>query len=255
MKAIQLNQALALPYAIRGTNLATMQPGRFSEAFTNYEKALERDPYNADVYLWRAENYLNLGFFEKAEKDLLRCIELEPKKTICIVWLGKTYFYQGRDKVAFEIFDKAITAGSYAMLEVLSVQYAMHNNKPAVRHILALDAHGWNLDNVDTDLRYRLLTDENFDFDNEFKEYQTKFKAKNGQEVKTGSFTLYLFKRYQDMTVNNYRIPWWNQYDKEFLRSPHRKRLIREAGIYQYWRENEFPPQCHAVSDDDFECD
>jgi hypothetical protein len=37
--------------------------------------------------------------------------------------------------------------------------------------------------------------------------------------------------------------------------SPHRKRLMREIGSYEFWKVNGFPPQCRAVGDDDFECD
>lgn len=33
------------------------------------------------------------------------------------------------------------------------------------------------------------------------------------------------------------------------------KRQVRAMGLDKHWRENGFPPQCHAVGDDDFDCE
>jgi len=33
------------------------------------------------------------------------------------------------------------------------------------------------------------------------------------------------------------------------------KPLVGQMGWQAYWPDNEFPPQCRALTDDDFECD
>jgi hypothetical protein len=57
------------------------------------------------------------------------------------------------------------------------------------------------------------------------------------------------------MPPDPYSIPWWHPNMPQFKASPHRKRLMREIGSYEFWKVNGFPPQCRAVGDDDFECD
>ena len=65
----------------------------------------------------------------------------------------------------------------------------------------------------------------------------------------------YQFKQYDKLTPSSFFIVWWERSDPEFLKSPHRKRLIRETGIYDYWHKHGYPPQCRPVGEDDFECD
>ena len=62
-------------------------------------------------------------------------------------------------------------------------------------------------------------------------------------------------KQYDQVTPSFTHTLWWNNFDPDFMESPHRKRLIREAGLPEYWRENGFPPRCRAVGADDFDCD
>ena len=64
-----------------------------------------------------------------------------------------------------------------------------------------------------------------------------------------------LFRRHEQVTASIFGMYWWHPAFPEFLASPHRKRVMREAGVYDYWREHGFPPQCRPVGDDDFECD
>jgi hypothetical protein len=47
--------------------------------------------------------------------------------------------------------------------------------------------------------------------------------------------------------------PWyWLPSYKKFRQTTRFKALMRELGFYGYWLDSGFPPQCHAVGDDDF---
>ena len=47
----------------------------------------------------------------------------------------------------------------------------------------------------------------------------------------------------------------WMTYPKVWQESPHRKRLMIELGLPEYWREFGFPKHCKAAGGDDFWCD
>jgi len=47
----------------------------------------------------------------------------------------------------------------------------------------------------------------------------------------------------------------WGEDNRRYRQSPQFKRLIRESGVYDYWRKAGFPKQCQPVGADDFSCD
>jgi hypothetical protein len=52
--------------------------------------------------------------------------------------------------------------------------------------------------------------------------------------------------------------PYWPGLQRSELREAalaNRDRWIRGAGLYDYWRKHEFPPQCRPAGDDGFSCD
>ncbi|PHS28546.1 MAG: hypothetical protein COA85_03675 [Robiginitomaculum sp.] len=64
-----------------------------------------------------------------------------------------------------------------------------------------------------------------------------------------------IFKNYAAVKWETNDPFWWIRTDPDFLKSPDRKRIIRGAGVYDYWLKAGFPPQCRLVGADDFECD
>jgi hypothetical protein len=76
-----------------------------------------------------------------------------------------------------------------------------------------------------------------------------------------------LFKNYLTMQtalrqpVTDYRLLnrtgliyiWFPEY-AAYRRTPDFKKLVAALGFQSYWRKFGFPPQCHAVGADDFEC-
>ena len=106
-----------------------------------------------------------------------------------------------------------------------------------------------------SELIYRALTDPDFDFDREAAVFEIEYRAIHGN-YDIGNYPFaFILKQYDELTPSFTHTLWWNDTDPDFLKSPHRKRLIREAGLPVYWREHGFPPQCRAVGDDDFHCD
>jgi hypothetical protein len=47
----------------------------------------------------------------------------------------------------------------------------------------------------------------------------------------------------------------WGIGYQAYRQSDEFKVYVRESGIYGYWQEKGFPPQCKPSGNDDFECD
>jgi len=253
-RAIQLNPDLSLPYAVLGSNLTEHPPGKFSEAFAYFEQAMQRDPDDPTALLWRAEDYVASGFFQKAEVDLRRCLDIDPSYLLCESWLAKIEFYMGKKEQAFARYSDLVTAGSRSLTWQTVLQYANTGQNDLARWALARFFSDFSLMHGRSDILYRALTDPDFDFDAEAAVFEIEYRAIHGN-YNVGNFPFaFILKQYDDVTPSFTHSFWWDNTDSDFLKSPHRKRLIREAGLPAFWREHGFPPQCRAVGDDDFEC-
>ena len=67
-----------------------LQNGEEEQAFDNYEKAIEIDPMNEDIYCNRAQVYAMKGRFEECFRDFEKCIELNNDHKIAK--LQKAFF-------------------------------------------------------------------------------------------------------------------------------------------------------------------
>jgi hypothetical protein len=166
-----------------------------------------------------------------------------------------------------------VTAGSRALSYDYIFGYVQAGKFDLARWALARHVSQFNIMQGRSELIFRALTEEDFDFESGAAEYEIQYEAIHGNSYdaadpasfvfkKYADFSYdaadpasFVFKKYADLTANLTHSLWWNRMDSEFLESPHRKRLIREAGIYDFWKSQGFPPQCRAIGDDDFECD
>ena len=57
------------------------------------------------------EDYVAAGFFQEAEADLIRCLDIDPSYLLCASWLAKLEFYLGNKKQAFAMYSDLVTAG------------------------------------------------------------------------------------------------------------------------------------------------
>jgi hypothetical protein len=106
---------------------------------------------------------------------------------------------------------------------------------------------------------FRALTEPGFDYDREWQKQLNAYEAKAGKKFDENSrvdaLTALAFRKYESMAADPFTSLWWHPNTPDFHASPHRNRLIREMGIYDYWLKAGFPPQCRPISEDDFECD
>lgn len=254
-RAIELSPELSLPYAVLGSNLTELAPGKFTEAFDYYEQALERDPKDTTALLWRSEDYTVTGFFQEAKSDLSRCLEIDPGYLLCQAWLSKNLFYLGESERAFAVYEDMVSAGGRALAWEIILEYGSAGENALARWALARFFSDFSIIQGRSELFYRALTDPDFDHDREAAAFEIEYRAIHGNfDIRKMPFS-FLLKQYDQLSPSFVHTLWWNRTDPDFLKSPHRKRQIREAGLPEFWREYGFPPQCRAVGSGDFECD
>ncbi|MFT6732415.1 MAG: hypothetical protein ACJAS9_000595 [Polaribacter sp.] len=152
-----------------------------------------------------------------------------------------------------------MAAGATSIIETFQRTLLVNGNHQAGLYLGLLNKNGFK-DRHYPNVFYRRWTDPNFDFEKELALLLTQKQVDTGRSFNSdedfdASDFAYQFKQYDKITPVYYLRVWWERSDPKFLKSPHRKRLIREMGIYDYWRKYGYPPQCRAVGEDDFECD
>jgi TolB-like protein len=254
-KAIELNPELSLPYAVLATDTKSYWPVDFERSLALFDEALARNPKNTTAHLWRMIEYLNFGYFDRAERGAQRCLEIDPAYDICRSFLALAVLFAGDTERALEIHETVLRRGFYGnALPFLYLYMATGEERTALIAMAANNAGQGT--NKATAFEYRAMTDPAFDYEAEKALVdQAYFRAGEVDPVWDPAHPDYLFIYRQYDQLHDSDLPyWWFPYPLEFRNSPHRKRLMREFGLPEYWRKHGFPPQCKPVGEDDFEC-
>ena len=253
--AIQLNPGLSLPYAVLAADLTTGWPVDFEQSLALFDEALARDPKNTTAYLWRMILYLELGYFERAERDARQCLEIDSAYDICRSFLALAALYAGDTARALEIHETVLSRGFYGNAMPFLHLYAATGEERTALIAMAANNAGQGT-NKATAYEYRALTDPAFDYVAEKTLIdQAYFRAGAAEPDWSEAHPDFLFVYRQYDQLDDIELPyWWFPYPLEFRNSPHRKRLMRAYGLPEYWRKHGFPPHCKPVGEDDFEC-
>jgi len=256
-KAIVLNPDLALAHAVMGYVAKDLDPPALEDALVSYDRALELNPKETTAWLWRGIFNNNVGFFDRAKRDLERCLVLDPAYQNCRRHLARSFLYNGEIDESLRIIEEAILMGFPRMNPMFLRVYAARGNHTLV--LMALSA-GYQQRGFGAlvEYEYRALTDPDFDFAELRNEIETVYEATVGDELDWGPEDFLdplSFGVYEAVDQRLTWQAWWQPYPTDFHSSPYRKRLIRQAGLPDYWRKHGFPPQCRPAGEDDFECD
>lgn len=256
-RAISLDDSLSMPYAVLGMDLTERLHGDYVGAFDLFAEALKRDPKDATALLWRAIGWLSVGEFDAAVADLLRCRAVDPGYEHCRQFLAVAYIYLGEKPKAYALFEQGIAQKGTAYAQIFA--FAMATDGDYRSALLALKVSFLASKEVaPPDPLIRALMEPDFDYEGELRQFIIEIEARSGKKFdwsKAASFIPVIFRSYENIHPTINLADWWNPSFPHFLASPHRKRVIREMGVYDYWRARGFPPQCRPVGDDDFECD
>ena len=254
-KAIELGPDLSLPYAVLALDLTNYWPVDYEQVLALFDEALARNPKNTTAYLWRMIVYLDLGYFDRAERDARQCLEIDPAYEICRSFQALAALFAGDTARALEIHEAALRHGFYGNIDPFLFYYLATGQERTALIAMAASNAARGVNNA-TNYEYRALTDPAFDYEAE-KTLIEQAHIPAGEtepnfDLRHPNF-LFIYRQYDQ--IQRIDLPYyWFPYPLEFRDSPHRKRLIRELGLPEYWRKHGFPPQCKPVGEDDFEC-
>jgi hypothetical protein len=156
-----------------------------------------------------------------------------------------------------ELIERAMLLGFPAANDMFLQMYAANGNTAVVAASVSTYMNNLGFEAL-VDYQYRALLDPDFDFDAEREEIEAVYQATTGDALDWGPedrLSPMVYGQYEHVKPLSGLQAWWRPYPASWRTSPHRKRLIRELGLPEYWRKHGFPPHCRAVGDDDFECD
>ncbi|QKK03064.1 MAG: tetratricopeptide repeat protein [Pseudomonadota bacterium] len=240
----------------------------YARAIELYEHAIAIDPQFTTAHVWLAQTWRNLGFFDKADRAVERCLEVDPEYPICIYTYAEIASLQGRYGVSIERLKKifetshqeaypqflgAVAAEGDEMLLLLMLRELADMVGPGSRWMVA-------------DLK-RALGDEDYDRT----EALDRLEARIRSELAPGETPPdpYIATAYTLAFGAFDRVPaeeeseatgwWWFRGYPGMKDSPHRKRAMIARGLPDYWHEHGFPDVCRPIvtasGADDFECE
>ncbi len=254
-KAIRLGPELSLPYAVLAMDASKDWPGDFEQSLDLFGEALARNPKNTTAYLWRMIAYLDLGYFDRAEQDARQCLEIDPAYDICRSFYALAVLFDGDTARALEIHETALRRGFFGNSQPFLYLYAATGRERSALIAIAANNAARGVNSA-TSYEYRALIDPGFDYEAEKALIDQAYFPAGSAEAEWGPWHadfLFHYRQYDRIQGSDLSY-WWFPYPLEFRNSPHRKRMMREAGLPEYWRKHGFPPQCKPLGKDDFEC-
>ena len=254
--AIKLNAELSMPYAVLAALDANGVDLDYEKALAYFDDALQRDSKNTTAYLWRMIAYLDLGYFDRADRDGRRCLEIDPAYDICRSFLALSALYAGDVDGALDIHREAMRRGFYGNAFAFMFLYAATGEEDKV--LIATASNNASLGvNAATPYEYRAYVDPTFDYEAEKIGLELAYLPAGEEHPAWGAPNadyLFLYQRYDEIAGDGVQY-WWFPYPEHFRNSAARKKMMSRVGLPRYWRKHGFPPMCRAVGDDDFECD
>jgi TolB-like protein len=253
-RALALDSTLSLPWAAIGSAEQATLPVDWALNLSRFDRAIAADPKNATAYLWRAIDWLNLGFFDRALSDVNRCLAIDPAYQICTRWKALTYLYAGDDDRALKLFEAGVAAGfvgGHATSFVAPL--ARHGERVAARLLLrdegaTPEVGAALLAAISAVPPVHLSPDE----------IKHRYLGKKNDPMTNSDFDLWFGAFDQVATssdLSTFSLPMWDPVRPDFRNTDGFKKTLERLGVADYWREHGYPPQCHAVGADDFGCD
>ena len=249
--AIDPRNSLALAvtglYAIRD-HMKGQPALPYEQIFGTFDRALALDPKNSNALHWKAFSLFYVGEVSAALAVHRRCVEVEPTMSACRLALVSELLSLGRRGDAAAALDDATRSGALAPSLLTMLVVADLEQRQAFR-FLALgvsDLRGWQ----DPDGLYDAITRPG-----DHRVIATKLKALlEYNHAWLDSYSLL-------NAIGNYERPllnsatMWIGVMRPYRQSPEFKQHVRASGLYDYWGQHGFPPQCRARGNADFACD
>ena len=253
-QAIALDANSALAYATKGfINLEANRELRgkidYADILSDLKKAQNLNPHDATMLNWLARAYQSLGFLKKAQEIWKSCIEYEPRYYSCV----GNYIYTSQDLGEYQNAVDAYQMGlmNGAIQPSVAPFEALNYFDKKLTFLTALGSvelfSGWHR----TGEIYEAFQKPDNDH-TELIKAALAFILNQNRDINFMWGDVIVPLGYEEQTDAEL-VTRFGQTSK-FYNSPGFKARIKKSGVYQYWQQYGYPPQCQPVGSDDFEC-
>ncbi len=252
-KALEHDPTLSMPYAVMGLSYRTHYPTPWAESIANLEKAIEKDPKNANAYLWLGMDYMALGYHDKAMAALDKCIEIDAALKLCRKYKSITHLFRGEYDAALTLAEINASEGYFGDFDVY-IPVLLERDDKFAAYAVSRTLY-WQGDFPHKDYIHVLQNPQDATLE---KYEELKAWASKRRVRLAGRTSLNLAFRAYDLvnadTFGNDYEDLWLPAHAHFRATPQFKALSKAMGLETYWRAHGFPAQCKVISEEDYEC-
>lgn len=216
----------------------------------DFERALEIDPRNSNTLNWLGLAYGFVGELEKALETFRRCLEHDPLFAPCAENEYDQLLALGRMEQAHTHFQRALDKGTVTAQYANFFLLAQSGQRDLFMFLTNQSdwLPGWR--------RHEAIWAAYQDLSADHSTLVQEILQFTG--VEAGMSRNYLAQLLIPLgaydLLPRYPALMWGPDHAGYRRSPQFRNYIRESGVLDYWRSHGFPPQCQPRGRDDFEC-
>ena len=221
----------------------------WADIIAGFTRAVEADSRNASALIWRGIAFAWVGQMERGIEDFRSCIRYEPYYVPCIDNLHWYLADMGRDEEALQVLLDAMNAGVSKILFANLAMLARTGNelmfKAVTNNVLAL--RDWR----HHDELYEAF--RNLDADHlDLAESIVEFYAANPD--RSADFIIPTLMALGKVPARPNVIGFWSLSGRKYRQTEQFRDFLQRSGMYDYFRQTEWPDVCRPVGGDDFEC-
>ncbi|RYG37311.1 MAG: hypothetical protein EON93_03820 [Burkholderiales bacterium] len=248
-RALQLDPSLSLANAVNGMMHTYSEPVDWETGIASLEKAVTLDPKNTTALLWLGNEMHKLGYLDRSQELLERCLKLDPAYDGCRQHLSWVLHMRGNTEQALVEHNRLLRDGVKPRHTMFVQALLARGEEALVREELArvprrslvpesivsaLRSRPKNMEPVLKDLRAWTL------------EGPWRYL------IYPIILELGAYELYAPVPSSNFAL--WLPETPEFRKSEEFKWFVRTMKIESYWRKHGFPEQCWPNGTDDFSC-
>lgn len=248
-RALELDPSLSLAHAVNGMMHTYSEPVDWETGIAELEKAIALDPKNTTALLWLGNEMHKLGYLDRSQQLLERCLKLDPAYDGCRQHLSWVLHMRGKTEQALVEHKRLLRDGGKPRHTMLLQALLARGDETLVREeiarvprrslmpesvLSALRSRPKNMEPVLKDLRAWTL------------EGPWRYL------IYPVILELGAYELYAPVPSSNFAL--WLPETPEFRKSDEFKWFVRTMSIEAYWRKHGFPEQCWPVDQTDFAC-
>jgi tetratricopeptide (TPR) repeat protein len=254
-QALVLDENQSMAWAVLSGLRDFDESGPDYETTLNYlDRALQIDPNNTTAWLWRGIAWSELGFHERALKDLQQCLVLDPAYQNCRGHLAMQNIMLNRHERVRELSIQLLRAGYQSAMSA-HIPYLVRRGDVlgAAMLVFNLSRHP----DFPGEEWLDALQHPEQDHSLAKARAQRWLQADGSARIPITLDLMLAFGDYDHIDTSE-RHNWnriWQAGFPGFHESGQFKRIANDLNLPVYWRKHGFPPQCRPLDGEDFECD